>query len=323
MTTRLDGLPFDLRSLQIFLAVCDTGSITDAARQLNLSQPAVSQAISDIEARSGAQLFDRAVRPIGLTRAGGLLRQRGSSLLAEARQIAPLLREMVRHRLPLIRVGLVDSMSRALLVDLSAKLAESTENVAVLSGLTASHASALLTRRLDLLIGVDDLEDLDGLERWPLLSEPYVLLAPDDVDLPKEPQDLAIFAEKRDLVRFSARSQTGIEIERHLRRLKLDLPRRMEFDTPFGVTARVAARQGFAITTPLCLLEAALPMDGLVCHPLPGPSLRRTLTLIARQAELGRLPHHLAGFCRERLELNAIPAIEAQFPWLKGLVRCA
>jgi len=89
MTTRLDGLPFDLRSLQIFLAVCDTGSITDAARQLNLSQPAVSQAISDIEARSGAQLFDRAVRPIGLTRAGGLLRQRGSSLLAEARQIAP------------------------------------------------------------------------------------------------------------------------------------------------------------------------------------------------------------------------------------------
>ena len=150
-----------------------------------------------------------------------------------------------------------------------------------------------------------------------------MLLAPDDVDLPKEPQDLAIFAEKHDLVRFSARSQTGIEIERHLRRLKLDLPRRMEFDTPFGVTARVAARQGFAITTPLCLLEAALPMDGLVCHPLPGPSLRRTLTLIARQAELGRLPHHLAGFCRERLELNAIPAIEAQFPWLKGLVRCA
>lgn len=323
MTQRLDGLPFDLRSLQIFLAVCDTGSITVAARQLDLSQPAVSQAISDIEARCGAHLFDRAVRPIALTQAGGLLRQRGSSLLAEARQIAPLLRDLVRHSLPLIRVGLVDSMSRALLVELSAKLTESTENVAILSGLTASHASALLTRRLDLLIGVDDLEDLDGLERWPLLSEPYVLLAPDDIDRPKEPQDLAILAEKYDLVRFSARSQTGLEIERHLRRLKLDLRRRMEFDTPFGVTARVAARQGFAITTPLCLLESAVPLDGLVCHPLPGPGLRRTLTLIARQSELGRLPRHIADFCREQLIRTTIPAIEARFPWLTGLVRCA
>lgn len=322
MTTRVDGLPFDLRTLQIFLSVCDTGSFTAAARQLNLSQPAVSQAISELEARTGTQLFERDIRPIGLTRAGGLLRQRGSSLLADARQISPLLRDMVRHRLPLIRLGLVDSMSRALLVDLSKKLAETTENVAVLSGLTASHASALLTRRLDLLIGVDDLDDIDGLERWPLLSEPYVLLVPNDVTPPKEPQDLALIAEKYDLVRFGARSQTGIEIERHLRRLKLDLPRRMEFDTPFGVTARVAARQGFAITTPLCIFEAALPMDGLTCLPLPGPSLRRTLTLIARLAELGRLPQRVANFCKNRLDLGTIPMIEAQFPWLRGMVHC-
>ena len=43
------------------------------------------------------------------------------------------------------------------------------------------------------------------------------------------------------LVRFSARSKTGIEVERHLRRLKVELPRRLEFDTPQGVAATVAA----------------------------------------------------------------------------------
>ena len=320
MVTRADGLPFDLWSLEIFLAVCDTGSMAAASRQLQLTQPAVSQMIADIEARTGTMLFDRAVRPLGLTPAGGLLRQRASGLLAEARQIAPLLRETERNHFPLIRVGLVDSMSRALSASLGQKLSEVTDHVSILSGLTASHASALLTRRLDVLIGVDDLDDIDGLERWPILSEPYILLAPDHLPQPRDPADLVTLAQMSELVRFSARSHTGVEIDRHLRRLRIDLPRRMEFDTPFGVTARVAARRGFAITTPMCIFEAAMPLDGLVCWPLPGPSIGRKLTLIARKQELGRVPGEVALFCRQSLREGALAALAKAVPWLATLV---
>jgi len=291
-------LPFDLRSLEIFLAVCETGAMSSAARALGLTQPAVSLAIGELEKKLGFELFDRTVRPLAVTVAGGLLRQRAGALIAEARQIGPLLRETEHGKLPLIRVGLVDSLSRALTAPLASYLATKADEVSILLGLTASHASDLLTRRLDLFLGVDDLEDWAGLERWQLAKEPYMLVLPAGTDVPRTVGALRKLAEKLPLIRFSSRSQTGLEIEAHLRRLSVPAAPAFAFDTPYGVTSMVAEGRGFAITTPLCIREAALPASGLVTAPLPGPQISRKLTLVARHRELGRLPRELAEMAR-------------------------
>jgi DNA-binding transcriptional LysR family regulator len=55
--------PIDLRALQAFLAVCETGSMTAAAQRLGISQSAVSQSVSSLERDLGASLFDRESRP--------------------------------------------------------------------------------------------------------------------------------------------------------------------------------------------------------------------------------------------------------------------
>jgi len=287
------ALPFDLHALAVFLAVCETGNMARAARQLGVTQPAVSQLIADIEARTGSLLFDRRIRPLGLTAAGAVLRQCASSLLEDARQITPRLREVIAGKLPLVRVGMVESLSRALMHSLAGFMAARAEQALVLSGLTASHTAALLTRQLDLVIGVDDLEDVEGLERWTLLEEPYLLLLPDGAAAPDNVAALALLLERYPLVRYSARSRTGAEVERHLRRLRLDVPFRQEFDSPLGVLA-AARSSGIAVTTPFCLFEAGMDLTGLACHPLPGPRFPRRLTLVARRRELGRLPADLA-----------------------------
>jgi DNA-binding transcriptional LysR family regulator len=284
--------------LEIFLAVCETGAMSSAARTLGLTQPAVSLAIADLERKLGHELFDRTVRPLAVTVAGGLLRQRAGALIAEARQIGPLLRETEHGRLPLIRVGLVDSLSRVLTAPLASYLGTRADEVSILFGLTASHASDLLTRRLDVFLGVDDLDDWAGLERWQLAKEPYILQLPVGTDAPQTVGALRKLAEKLPLIRFSSRSQTGLDIEAHLRRLGLAAGRAFEFDTPYGVTAMVAAGSGFAITTPLCIREAALPDARLVTAPLPGPQISRKLTLVARHRELGRLPRELGEMVR-------------------------
>lgn len=309
-------LPFDLKTLEIFLAVCEAGAMAGAARRLGLTQPAVSQAVAELETRMGVALFDRSVRPLGLTAAGGVLRQKASALLSEARQIVPALKETEHGRLPLIRAGLVDSLSRALSAPLAGRLCAVAEEVSLLAGLTAAHASALLSRQLDLLVGVDELADIEGLERFPLLSEPYVLLLPAGEMPPARVEEVARLAHRLPLVRFSARSRTGIEVERHLRRLKLDLARRLEFDTPFGVSATVAAGAGFAVTTPLCIFEAGLDIARFTVAPMPGPTLSRRLTLIARRQELGRQPREIARFCRDALADEAVAALRAALPWL-------
>jgi DNA-binding transcriptional LysR family regulator len=313
-------LPFDLRALETFLAVCETGGMAAAARRLGMTQPAVSQAVADIEARAGAMLFDRKVRPLGLTPAGVMLRQRASALLADAAQIAPMLRQTRRLRFPLIRIGLVDSLSRSFAGDLAGFLAGRADEVSIQSGLTALHATAFFTRRLDIIIGVDELIEVDGLERWPILEEPYVVLRPARFGRPAAAADLDLLAKRGALVRFSARSKTGAEIDQHLRRLRLDIPRRLEFDTPFGVTAAVAAGLGWAITTPLCLMEAALPLNELRIEALAPPGLRRRLTLVAREGELGHLPGEIAGFAHETLQARAQAFIERSCPGLKDQI---
>ena len=60
----------DDQRLKIFKAVAEQGSFTQAARQLGLSQPAVSQCISDLEKKTGGLLFDRQRGAVTLTPRG-------------------------------------------------------------------------------------------------------------------------------------------------------------------------------------------------------------------------------------------------------------
>nr|WP_246395908.1 LysR family transcriptional regulator [Gluconacetobacter tumulisoli] len=310
-------MPFDLQALEVFLAVCESGGMAAAARQIGVSQPAVSQIIGDIESRSGTILFDRSVRPMALTASGMVLRQHAMSLTTEARRIAIRLRETQAGRINLVRVGSVDSLSRAVMGQLSAFLRTRVDQAVIHSGLTETHATALFTRQLDLIIGVNDFEDIAGLERWPLMEEPYLFLCPAGEKIPGTPQDLLAMSRRIPFIRFSARSRTGQEIERYLRRLRLDLPAGQEFDSPYGVTA--ACRQGgMAITTPLCLLECDLALDGLRWGKLPGPTMGRGLTIVARRRELGRLPADLAATLRRTLRDDVVPRLASVFPDFVG-----
>lgn len=54
-----DGLSRNLRHLRLLLSVAETGSLTHSASILNVSQPAVTQAIGKLERETGGRLFDR------------------------------------------------------------------------------------------------------------------------------------------------------------------------------------------------------------------------------------------------------------------------
>jgi len=311
------AIPFDLWDLQIFLAVCDSGGMAPAAKLLGLTQPAISQAIADLETGLGVKLFDRSVRPLGLTPAGGLLQQRALSLVATAHQLLPALREAQRSRLPLVRLGIVDSLSRALTETAAAFLSTRAREVSVVSGFTATHAEGIINRSLDFLIGVDALEDAAWSERRALIDDPFMVILPRSMK-----SEFSNLADLRDrpFVRYSEHTQTGRDIERYLRRLRLDLPRYQEFDNPGDVSRAVAAGHGWAITTMLCAFEGGLG-NRLRYAPLPKPGMGRRLLMINRKGELGRLPNDLIDVLRDALLKNVEPHIVSAMPWAAGSFR--
>ncbi|NUU04101.1 LysR family transcriptional regulator [Herbaspirillum robiniae] len=73
----------EIRHLRYFLAVAEHGSVAQAARKLNIVQPALSRQIHDLEDQLGTPLFERSVRGVQLTAAGKQFVRDTQRLLAD------------------------------------------------------------------------------------------------------------------------------------------------------------------------------------------------------------------------------------------------
>ena len=71
-----------LRHLKMFVAVCETGSVTRASEQLYIAQPTVSHAISELEKYYNVRLFDRINQRLMLTDTGRELLVTAKEILA-------------------------------------------------------------------------------------------------------------------------------------------------------------------------------------------------------------------------------------------------
>jgi DNA-binding transcriptional LysR family regulator len=69
--------------MKTFAAVVDSGSFVQAADALNISKPAVSRHVSELEQRLGVRLLQRTTRKLSLTEEGRTFYARCKSLLAE------------------------------------------------------------------------------------------------------------------------------------------------------------------------------------------------------------------------------------------------
>jgi DNA-binding transcriptional LysR family regulator len=73
-------------AMQTFLTVVDTGSFSNAARRLNVGQPAVSKTIAQLEGRLGVKLLVRSTRGLAPTEAGHNFYERARRSVEEAEE---------------------------------------------------------------------------------------------------------------------------------------------------------------------------------------------------------------------------------------------
>jgi DNA-binding transcriptional LysR family regulator len=84
-----------LDGLAAFVAVADTGSISEAARRLRLSKSAVSERLAELERAVGANLIQRNSRQLALTEDGAAFLERARRIVLEADEAA---NELSRRR---------------------------------------------------------------------------------------------------------------------------------------------------------------------------------------------------------------------------------
>ncbi|MEY4515146.1 MAG: hypothetical protein RLZZ450_7268, partial [Pseudomonadota bacterium] len=78
---------YTLRQLEVFLCVAKHDSVSRAAKDLALSQSAVSEALSELENQFSIKLFERIGKRLELSELGRALRPSAEALYAQASEL--------------------------------------------------------------------------------------------------------------------------------------------------------------------------------------------------------------------------------------------
>jgi DNA-binding transcriptional LysR family regulator len=102
------GRSMHLRQLRYFVAAAEVGNFGRVADRMNITRPAFSRQIHDLEIELGVQLFERVGRRIRLSRAGKLYAQRTKDILDAFDRANEEVRSVSRNTGQSIRIGLLD-----------------------------------------------------------------------------------------------------------------------------------------------------------------------------------------------------------------------
>ncbi len=306
-----------LHALEIFVVVAEQGSMTSAGAILDMTQSAISQQIQNLESSIGTSVFDRDLRPLRLTMAGSMMFERAKQLLLDAKDLRAAMRSAFSIPIPHLRIGVLASVAGSLVAPIVFDLLDRqyAKSVSVWNGFGNEHQQSLLNRELDLILIADPLHELTGLERHELFSEPFVLLVP--VTVPVGHRTYAELLTTLPLIRHSLRSPIGSQIELHLRRMRVNAPPYVEFDSVESIIAAVAMGRGWAISTPTLVLQGLRPTHEISVRPLPPRGPSRSFALIARSGELGNVPADIARLVRRVMIDVVVPRICSFAPFVQ------
>lgn len=305
----------DWELLATWVAVIETGSVSEAARLLAISQAGVSQRVKQLETLFSIALLDRSTRPAQPTAAGQRLFENAKDLLARAAEMMENVRSVSRAKRMIVRFGCVDSFAATIGPVLIKALADTSHQIRLWSGITPTLDAQIEGRQLDLAV-TTSVNTMPGIARAQLFAEKYYVVLPREFES-QRPGTLADVARKLQFIRYSARSLIGQQIDDYLQRTGDALERSCEFDATDPLLSLVSSGMGFALTTPLCIWQSRqfvpgiriVPLGGFVRQGKPYPDMSRSFQLAYRQGELGTLPTEVRDLVRIAVRKQIAPEI--------------
>ena len=270
----------DLNLLVVFEAIANSRSVTRAAAQLGLGQPAVSQALARLRHVFGDPLFVRGREGMQPTDRALQLAPAIAETLGRVRQlVAPPTPFDPAHTARLFRIGLPDDQELVLVPRLLALMARQAPHADLqLRSVDRARGRRLLDDgSLDLAIGAFD-EGPDWQRQQVLLEDGYECLHdPRQIICPR-PISLADFLAHGHVLVSLSEDRRG-RVDEAL--AQLNLSRRIVLSTPrfLAVPAMLAAAPLIA-TLPARMAAAMATAHGLARDPVPVPIAPYQVTMI-------------------------------------------
>jgi len=147
----------DLRQLRAFVTLMQQGGFSAAARQLGVTQSAVSHAMKLLQEELGCSLYYKVGHKVVKTRQGEALYQRAEKILHDIGQIRPLLESLDTQDRGTVRIGCTTSASQFILPGVLREFKECfpAYAISVHPGDTPGLLNLLEANAVDLVIGLN------------------------------------------------------------------------------------------------------------------------------------------------------------------------
>lgn len=268
----------NLRQIEFFIHVAESGSFSRASSIVGLTQPAISRQISALEAELRLRLLHRNGRGVSLTGAG-------ERFLVYARGILHQL-EGVRHAVTgsevdpagKVAIGLPPSLGQVLTVPLVKAFRERYRRgeLAIMEALSVPLQERLLAGRLDAAV-IHNPVPSPALRAEPLLTESLCLLSAAQA-AQRRPVPFHML-EKFELIFPGPPHPIRSLVEAEALRRGVKLRVVLEIDAIAMTLQLVAEGYGHAVV-PYNVVRAGMSGVGIVARPIVKPALNSTVALI-------------------------------------------
>lgn len=279
MTRCIGSARVETRRLEYFLKIIELGSISRAAAQFKIAQPALSQQLAVLEAEMHAKLVTRSVRGVSPTQAGLALYRHAQVLVRHLEQAQAEVSQLSGAGSTPVSIGLPLSTACMMSMPLLEEVRRRHSNIRLqlLEDLSGSLADMMLTNTLDLAVLFEN-KQTEGFKMDPLWIEELFLVVPSQsrVSDPIPIRELA----RMDLVLPSGKNGSRLVLEAALEQIGIEPRIIAELDSIPTLKSAVAQRIGNTVL-PWSAIYADVAARKLKAIRIKGKGFIRTVSLCA------------------------------------------
>jgi DNA-binding transcriptional LysR family regulator len=167
------------RELQIFLAAAETENFSEAARRLNISQPAISMQIRSLEEKLEVPLFTRTGRQVSLTESGRVLVPMARDVIDHTIHLEEAMASLQGDVVGILKLGCSTTAGKYVIPRLLAGFHKKHPKVGLVCDVTGRREALAKLREGDVQLAMTSLrEPYRGIEYRPFLTDRIVLIVP-------------------------------------------------------------------------------------------------------------------------------------------------